>query len=185
MNVRALLVAVALLALPTVAGAQEQPSTATQAAGLATPVFSLRRVPALLSRVVADTHLGADLDRILSDPVYAGARDRSCLVVADPGGGRVHYSRQPSLALIPASTLKLLTSAAALAQLGADRRFTTEVRAGAPPADGVVGELYLVGGGDPLLSTADFAAEGGYMGQPRRSTSIEALADKVSAAGVR
>ena len=40
-------------------------------------------------------------------------------------------------------------------------------------------------GGDPLLSTAEFASDGGYQGQPRRSTSVEALADKVVAAGVR
>ncbi|MDP1803691.1 MAG: D-alanyl-D-alanine carboxypeptidase/D-alanyl-D-alanine-endopeptidase, partial [Acidimicrobiales bacterium] len=62
----------------------------------------------------------------------------------------------------------------------------TDVRAGAPPAaDGSVGDLYLIGGGDPLLSTAEFASDGGYQGQARRSTSIEALADRVVAAGVR
>lgn len=188
MRLPAALVAASLLALSLVAGpavaqtpAPAPPGTPT----LGTPVFSMRRAPALLSRVVADTHLTADLDRILTDPVYGPAGDRSCLVVGDPGGGTVHYERHASLALIPASTLKLLTSAAALAQLGPDRRFTTEVRAGAAPADGAVAELYLVGGGDPLLSTAAFAAEGGYMGQPRRSTSIESLADKVVAAGVR
>ena len=152
---------------------------------LTTPVFSMRRVPVLLSRVVAKTHLRTDLDRIMTDPIYGAARDRSCLVVADPGGGTVHYARQASLGLIPASTLKLLTTAAALAQLGPDSRFTTEIRAAAPPADGGVGELYMVGGGDPLLSTAEFASDGGYLGQPRRSTSIEALADKVAATGVR
>ncbi|MGI8807380.1 MAG: D-alanyl-D-alanine carboxypeptidase/D-alanyl-D-alanine endopeptidase [Acidimicrobiales bacterium] len=139
----------------------------------------------MLSRVAAETHLRTDLDKIMTDPVYGAARDRSCLVVSDPGGGPVHYARQPSLALIPASTLKLLTSAAALAQFGPDRRFTTEVRAAAPVADGAVGDLYLVGGGDPLLSTPAFASDGGYMGQPRRLTSVESLADKVVAAGVR
>ncbi|MDQ4069087.1 MAG: D-alanyl-D-alanine carboxypeptidase/D-alanyl-D-alanine-endopeptidase [Actinomycetota bacterium] len=183
MRIGGAVLAVLLLGTPSIATAQEQPAPAT--AALATPVFSMRRVPGLLSRVVADTHLASDLDRILSDPVYAGARERSCLVVSEPGGGTVHYSRRESLALIPASAMKVMTSAAALAQLGADSRFTTEARAGAAPAEGAVGELYLVGGGDPLLSTAEFAAEGGYMGQPRRSTSIEALADKIAAAGVR
>ncbi|HEX2047187.1 MAG TPA: D-alanyl-D-alanine carboxypeptidase/D-alanyl-D-alanine-endopeptidase [Acidimicrobiales bacterium] len=185
MNVRAVAVALALLCSPPVAvQAQEAPPTPPSPA-LATPVFSVRRVPDLLSREVADTHLAADLDRIFGDPVYAGGRERSCLVVGDPGGGRVHYARNDSLSLIPASTMKVMTSAAALAQLGPQTRFTTEVRAGGAPSDGAVGDLYLVGGGDPLLSTADFAADGGYMGQPRRSTSIETLADKVVAAGVR
>ena len=180
----ALVVAI-LSALPSVASAQEPPTAPATVPALGTPVFSMRRVPALLSRVVADAHLKTDLDKVMTDPVYGAARDRSCLVVGDPGAGAVHYSRQPSLGLIPASTLKLLTSAAALAQLGPDSRFTTAIRAGAAPADGGVGELYMVGGGDPLLSTADFASDGGYMGQSRRSTSIEALADKVVAAGVR
>ena len=172
--------------MPAVAAdAQEPPAPTPATPALATPVFSMRRVADLLARDVADTHLAADLDRIFGDPVYAGGRERSCLVVSDPGGGRVHYARNDSLALIPASTMKLMTGAAALAHLGPDTRFTTEVRAGAAPADGAVGDLYLVGGGDPLLSTADFAAEGGYMGQRRRSTPVEALADKVVAAGVR
>jgi D-alanyl-D-alanine carboxypeptidase/D-alanyl-D-alanine-endopeptidase (penicillin-binding protein 4) len=183
-RVRVLLLLGALLLPADAAAAQAPPAPA--AAPLTTPILSMRRVPALLSRVAAETHLRGDLDRIMTDPVYGAARDRSCLVVGDPGGGPVHYSRQPALGLIPASTLKLLTTAAALAQLGPGYRFTTDVRAGGPPAaDGAVGDLYLIGGGDPLLSTAEFAADGGYQGQARRSTSIEALADKVVAAGVR
>jgi len=179
-----LLLAVAFLLPVDAAAAQEAPTPAPTP--LATPILSMRRVPGLLSRFAAETHLRGDLDRIMTDPVYGGARERACLVVGDPGGGPVHYSHQPSLGLTPASTLKLLTTAAGLAQLGPTYRFTTDVRAGAPPAaDGTVGDLYLVGGGDPLLSTAEFASDGGYQGQPRRSTSIEALADKVVTAGVR
>ena len=186
MRSRAVLVAVVLFSSPVAAGAQAPEADAPPATPtLTTPVFSMRRVPAMLSRVVAETHLRTDLDRIVTDPVYGAARDRTCLIVSEPGGGAAHYSRQPALGLIPASTLKVLTTTAALAQLGPDRRFTTEVRAGAPPVDGGVGDLYIVGGGDPLLSTAEFASDGGYMGQPRRLTSVEALADKVVAAGVR
>jgi serine-type D-Ala-D-Ala carboxypeptidase/endopeptidase (penicillin-binding protein 4) len=186
MRARAVLLALGLLFTPDMAAAQAPGPTPPAPAPLATPLFSMRRAPTLLSRVVAETHLRTDLDRIMTDPVYGAARDRSCLVVGEPGGGTVHYSRQSTLGLIPASTLKLLTTAAALAQLGPDSRFTTDVRGSAPPAaDGAVADLYLVGGGDPLLSTADFASDGGYMGQVRRSTSIEALADKVVAAGVR
>jgi len=152
---------------------------------LGTPVFSMRRVPGLLSRVAADTHLGADLDQAITDPGLGGARDRSCLAVAEQAGAVTHYARRPTLPLIPASTMKLLTGTAALAQLGPDTTLKTEIRTATPPADGAVADLYLVGGGDPLLSTADFAADAGYLGQPRRSTSMEALADKVAATGVR
>jgi D-alanyl-D-alanine carboxypeptidase/D-alanyl-D-alanine-endopeptidase (penicillin-binding protein 4) len=186
MRFRAALVAaaVAVLGVPGVAAAQEAPATPPPITPAA-PVFSLRRVPDLLARTVADTHLGADLDRVMSDPALGGARDTSCLAVGDAGGGRSHYARQAAQLLIPASTLKLMTAAAALSKLGPDSHFTTEVRAGAAPANGGVDDLYLVGGGDPLLATADFSVDAGYQGQPRAATSLEALADKVVATGIR
>lgn len=161
------------------------PTTPAPAVALVTPVFSIRRVPVLLSRTAADSHLGADLDKAVTDPALAGARDHSCLVVAEDGGAVTHYAHQPAMELIPASTMKLLTTTAALAQLGPDTTFKTELKATTPVADGGIGDLYMVGGGDPLLSTADFAADAGYLGQPRRSTSMEAFADKVVATGVR
>jgi D-alanyl-D-alanine carboxypeptidase/D-alanyl-D-alanine-endopeptidase (penicillin-binding protein 4) len=167
------------------AGAAGTDPPASALPRLATPVFSIRRVPALVSKVAADVHLGADLDQVMSQPVLAGARDHACLVVGDAAGPGSRYTRQPAMQLIPASTMKLLTSTAALAQIGPDTRLTTEVRAASPPADGTVGDLWLVGGGDPLLSTAAWAADAGYQGQPRLATSVEALADKVVAAGVR
>ncbi|MDQ2826525.1 MAG: D-alanyl-D-alanine carboxypeptidase/D-alanyl-D-alanine-endopeptidase, partial [Actinomycetota bacterium] len=157
----------------------------TPAVALGTPVFSMRRLPGVLAGFAADTHLGSDLDKLMTDPALAGARDHACLAVAENGGTVTHYARQPGMELIPASTMKLLTATAVLAQLGPDATFTTELRAAAPPADAAVGDLFMVGGGDPLLSTADFAVDAGYLGQPRRSTSMEALADKVVATGVR
>lgn len=177
----------AALGVQAPAFAQEQaPAPApAPAAALATPVFSLRRVPDLLARTVADAHLGADLDKVMTEPALGGARERSCLVVGDTGGARAHYARRADQTLIPASTLKLLTATAALSKLGPDSHFTTEVRAGAPPADGAVGDLFLVGGGDPLLATADFAVDAGYMGQARLATSMEVLADRIVATGVR
>lgn len=60
--------------------------------------------------------------------------------------GTLLYSRGTGRA-VPASTLKLLTSAAALATMGPDHRFATTVVA--PSARRIV----LVGGGDPLLSS--------------------------------
>jgi D-alanyl-D-alanine carboxypeptidase/D-alanyl-D-alanine-endopeptidase (penicillin-binding protein 4) len=80
-----------------------------------------------------------------------------------------------------------MTGTAALAVLGPDSTFTTRVVAPGDPANGTVDRLFLVGGGDPLLSTADFRAyldsDPKTAGTP--STPMEALADAVAAKGVR
>lgn len=62
--------------------------------------------------------------------------------------GTLLYSRGTGEA-IPASTLKLLTAAAALETLGPDHTFATTVVAAGPR------RVVLVGGGDPLLSAPD------------------------------
>ena len=184
--VAAVLVLGASVPLPaTAAPATTSTTAAAPAAVLGTPVFSLRRVPDLLARNVADTHLGADLDKVMTDPSIGGAKDHACVVVGEAGGTTSHYARQPATGLIPASTLKLLTTDAALAQLGPDSHFTTEIRAATAPQDGGVGDLYMVGGGDPLLATADFAVDAGYQGQRRLATSMETLADRIVATGIR
>ncbi|MFN2607389.1 MAG: D-alanyl-D-alanine carboxypeptidase/D-alanyl-D-alanine-endopeptidase [Acidimicrobiales bacterium] len=148
-----------------------------------TPVLSLRRAPAFVVEAVADRRLATALQRIVDQP--GGPPGQTCLSVSDPDGTTAFTSNATS-PLIPASTMKLETATAALARLGPASHLTTQVKAAAPPAGGTVaGDLYLVGGGDPLLATADFAAVAGYQQQPRLATSVEALADKVVAAGVR
>ncbi len=85
--------------------------------------------------------------------------------------------------MIPASTHKLAVAAVALEVLGPDHRFTTKVAA-STPVDGVIeGDLVLVGGGDPLLVSADFPIS--EDSQPAfNTTSLDGLADAVVAAGV-
>jgi D-alanyl-D-alanine carboxypeptidase/D-alanyl-D-alanine-endopeptidase (penicillin-binding protein 4) len=78
----------------------------------------------------------------------------------DPGGPTTVASYKPDSARLPASTMKLATAAGALASLGPDFRFTTRLYAAADArlANGVLsGDLFLQGGGDPLLSTAEYA----------------------------
>lgn len=160
--------------------------TARAGAVPATPVLSLRRVPALVSRAVGDTRLSRALDSLTRDPALGGATDQTCLSVRDTNGSTL-YAKNPGSALIPASNLKLLTATAVLDRLGGDFRYTTELKAPAAPGpDGAIGgDLWLVGNGDPLLGTADFGAVAGYQRRPRLTTSLEALADKAVAAGLR
>ncbi|QKW19305.1 D-alanyl-D-alanine carboxypeptidase/D-alanyl-D-alanine-endopeptidase [Kitasatospora sp. NA04385] len=102
----------------------------------------------------ADATLTADLDALLSDARLANAQ--TGVEVLDAATGQVLYARQPQALLTPASTLKTVTSAAALDLLGADYRFTTEVRTSGTRAGGtVVGDLVLRGGGDPTLLATD------------------------------
>ncbi|MGI9021746.1 MAG: D-alanyl-D-alanine carboxypeptidase/D-alanyl-D-alanine endopeptidase [Acidimicrobiales bacterium] len=148
-----------------------------------TPVLSLRRVPGFVTGIIGDRRLASTLGPVMNDT--GGPPGQACLSVRDPDG-RTVFSQNPTVALIPASTMKLETATAVLARLGGDSHLTTEVRAGAPPVGGAVsGDLWLVGGGDPLLATADFALVAGYNNSPRLSTSMETLADRVVAAGVR
>lgn len=86
---------------------------------------------------------------------------------------------------VPASTLKLVTAAAVLDRLGEDRTFTTRVTSSAPVTGGLLeGDLALVGGGDPLLST-DLNRIYRRIGDDQFPTSLDVLADRVVAAGVK
>lgn len=158
--------------------AQAAPSTSAIAADPArTPVLSVRRLPSVVAAPIAERRLRADLAAWA-----ATAPPASCAVVQDPFGGVVLDMRGGDL-LAPASTLKLLTATAALLQLGRDTRFHTAA-VGPVPVDGTVnGDLTLVGGGDPILATPDYAAR--FKHQPQVFTDLGALADRIRDAGVR
>lgn len=91
---------------------------------------------------------------VLAGPLAArGLGGRVGTTVVDLTSGETVFAEGADVAQMPASTTKLLTTAAALAELGPDHRFTTAVTAIEPLTDGVT--LTLVGGGDPLLGTTD------------------------------
>jgi D-alanyl-D-alanine carboxypeptidase/D-alanyl-D-alanine-endopeptidase (penicillin-binding protein 4) len=142
-----------------------------------TPLASLRRVPQWATATVAERALSAAVG-----PVTAYLPDASCLVVRD--AGRTVVARDPDEVVVPASNLKPLTATAAVELLGADTRAATTVVAGSAPAGGVIrGDLTIVGGGDPVLTTAGYEP---YEGIPRELlTSFESLADAVAATGIR
>lgn len=144
----------------------------------ATPVLSPRRVPGLVAAPLGRARLQSELDA-----VSAAGPPGACLMVAN--GDDVLYEREPDLALIPASATKLVTAAAVLHHLDPGERLTTSVVAADGPDDGVVaGDLWLVGGGDPVLGTQAWAAH--FKRQPVLVTPIEELARRlVEEAGVR
>lgn len=96
------------------------------------------------------------------------------VVLADDG--TLITGRSAGRALAPASTMKVLTTLAAVGTLGADHRFTTKVVTAAK------GRIVLVGGGDPLLTDKQSASAS-------KPASLQALAaataDALAAAGVK
>ena len=63
------------------------------------------------------------------------------------------YARNPDVLLTPASTMKLVTLAAAADRLGWDHRFETALLTAAPIRDGVLrGDLVVRGAGDPTIN---------------------------------
>ncbi len=146
-------------------------------AAAGTPVLSVRRAPEVLLRSRRDAAVVAAVSdlpgRIPGD---------SCLVIRE--SGRELVAHRPGDPLIPASTQKLLVGAALL-QLVSDSSsvFTTDLVADQAPVDGVIaGDVWLVGGGDPLLATEAFVDRNGD--QARRFTRFEDLADSIADAGV-
>jgi len=155
----------------------------TDALALSTPVLSVRRAPGVLSRRVNVSSLRQALQ-----PLIDGLNDTSCVAVSVDG--QLMAAGNSTVPVIPASNMKIVTAAVANEVLGADTVFTTrvmgnigdEATVGQPGV--VIGDLFLVGGGDPVLGTDWWPASLQQEHPPFGSTRLEELADEVVAKGV-
>jgi D-alanyl-D-alanine carboxypeptidase/D-alanyl-D-alanine-endopeptidase (penicillin-binding protein 4) len=147
---------------------------------------SARRAGLILTTLLVAGFAGADpsparlkqaIEPIVSRPDLAAAFWG--IEVRSLATGRTLYALNAGKAFRPASTLKLVTTAAALDAYGKDARLRTSVEtAGRLDAHGrILGDVYLVGRGDPNLS-ARFSP-----GRP--TAAFEELADALFAGGVR
>jgi len=121
--------------------------------------------------------LAKAIDGIISRPDFAPAFWG--IEVRSLATGRTLYALNAEKAFRPASNMKLVTTAAALDAFGPDARIRTTVET-AGRLDGlgrILGDVYLVGRGDPNLS-ARFTP-----GRP--TAAFEEMADAMSAAGIR
>ena len=117
------------------------------------------------------------IDPIVARPEFAAAFWG--IEVRSLTSGRTLYARNAEKAFRPASNMKLVTTAAALDAYGPDARIRTTVETDGR-LDGlgrILGDVFLVGRGDPNLS-ARFTP-----GRP--TAAFEAMADALVAAGVR
>ena len=118
--------------------------------------------------------LRSTLDSIHSDPQFQSAIVG--ILVADAASGETLYSRNARTALMPASNMKLVTGAVALARLGADYRYRTTFELRGSVSDSTLnGDLLVFGRGDPSLSQR-------MLGNPLAV--LAGLADSLRARGI-
>jgi D-alanyl-D-alanine carboxypeptidase/D-alanyl-D-alanine-endopeptidase (penicillin-binding protein 4) len=119
------------------------------------------------------TQLQIEIELFADDPVMKNGSFG--LLVVDAATGEVIAEHDPDLSLVPASTMKLFTTAAALEILGPDKRFRTSFGYEGRIADGVlVGNIVIKGGGDPTLG----------MGEQTRKILYYNWIDKIKKAGI-
>lgn len=148
------------------------------AAGLAAALLALALAP------VASAAPGA-VDRAIDAWGAANPRTSAAVWRIEPSGATTVVAEfRAQTPRIPASTMKLVTGAGALLELGPAFRFETRLLA-APDARIVgrtlVGRVFLRGAGDPVLATRGYAA--GYLSG--RATTLAELVRPVRAQGIR
>src|SRR3984885_6323395 len=112
---------------------------------------------ALIAPLATAADLASRLDHIVDTAAplshaFVGMR------VVRLSDGRVLYAHNSERLFVPASNMKLFTTALALSKLGAGYRLSTQIGAEVPiDAEGTLaGDLELVGGGDPSLSGREY-----------------------------
>ena len=97
--------------------------------------------------------LQAEIDSVLQDALFTSAHIGIKVVAVKTG--EVLYAKNAYKLHHPASTMKLITTAAALAKLGPDFRFETTLYADAIVNGHVTGNVYLKGKADPVLQEGE------------------------------
>jgi serine-type D-Ala-D-Ala carboxypeptidase/endopeptidase (penicillin-binding protein 4) len=161
--VRAVSIVLAAIALPAalvLAGFHERrvakrgyPLLASVEVGaphVSTPLFSIRRVPSTVAQPLVSEPLRKKLVALKAQLPPA-----SCILV-DADGVPV-IEKDTATALIPASNMKLITAAVALEVIGPDYRYVTKMYGDVSKSNpSKIFELYVIGSGDPLLSTPKY-----------------------------
>ncbi|MBR2777704.1 MAG: D-alanyl-D-alanine carboxypeptidase/D-alanyl-D-alanine-endopeptidase [Prevotella sp.] len=102
-------------------------------------------------------NLQARIDTLIEEPLFDYSQ--LGLMVYDLTADSVLYSYGEKQTLRPASTMKLLTAVTALDRLGPNYQFRTSLRYTGSVVDSVLtGDIYCVGGMDPMFETIDMNA---------------------------
>lgn len=129
--------------------------------------------------VIAQPNIESFLKSELKDPFYE--RAHLAVSVRDAQTGQTLASLNDKKWMIPASSLKLITTLAAYEVLGPDYRFETTVYAdGHTDKNGTLhGNLLIKGGGDPTLGSERIS------GNPGLEKTIQTIVEAVQKHGIR
>jgi len=156
---------------------REQTCCATKHDGMREERSPKRAAAAARFNARADTLLGATLP----------SKGDWGLLIVDAQTGETLFEKNADGYFVPASNMKLFTTALALAKLGPDYKFRTtlETRGVISPEGKLSGDLVLVGRGDPNLSNRKFPYElkEEFDGPPEKA--LAELADALVARGVK
>ncbi len=110
------------------------------------------------SLLFAQSKINEAIKAMKNDPVLAQAGLGVC--VLDVATGKKIAEHRSDFSLTPASSMKVITTAAALSVLGSDYHFKTNLEYdGTINAEGTLaGNLYIKGFGDPTLASTEFEA---------------------------
>jgi serine-type D-Ala-D-Ala carboxypeptidase/endopeptidase (penicillin-binding protein 4) len=124
--------------------AQERKDTTTQT----TPRFSVSTLPEFWSQ----------MDDIFNDPSFSNANWG--VIIQSLETGEYFYKRNEDKLFLPASSLKLFTTASGLILLGPDYRFTTSIyKQGYMDGSVLKGDIIVQGRGDPTISARFYGGD--------------------------
>ena len=160
------------IAVPTIAVAGDVVATVGVAG---TPVMSVRRAAtSVASAATRDRRADAIAE------VIAGLSSSDCLVVTADGTTLVDVRSR--IGVVGSSAVPVIIASATVDELGAPYRSSTTI-SGAEPVDGrIPGDLFLIGGGDPLLASDELAATSGV--DLVDGARVDTLVDALLASGV-
>jgi serine-type D-Ala-D-Ala carboxypeptidase/endopeptidase (penicillin-binding protein 4) len=118
------------------------------------------------------------MQRLAQDEVMRRGQVGICVI--DVSSGQMVGSMNGGMSLIPASNMKVVSTAAALKILGKDFRYKTELQYDGEIKDSVLyGNVYVKGSGDPTLGSPKMD------GVPRMYQVLEDFANQIKALGIK
>ncbi|MDE0067905.1 MAG: D-alanyl-D-alanine carboxypeptidase [Acidimicrobiaceae bacterium] len=151
-----------------------EPDTTVATDSLGTPIVNVRRIPEWLRQPTSNQEFEDALQSVLDEPEVPADR---CLRVHRNG---IEIAVENADTPLTPAELQRLVTVAAVESLGRETVFVTKVVSNdaSPVAEGVLdGDVWLVGGADPVLSTNEYLTR---FDDDRASTSLDQLAAELA-----